>query len=945
MTERPKFTPDNLPEALKAHSQWVGWAYGEARSNGKQAKPPVDVRGRKIDPTNPVNWLDFDEALAACEEEDSSFDGIGFVLSPDDGFVCIDLDDCVDDDGRITSKAAAILDQFASYTEVSPSGTGLHIWIRGELARAVKTADVELYDRLRYVTVTGQRYSKTTEIKPKQVELDRLVTRLGADKGTQELGTPARPEGHTGIVLDNGPLTAADEELIERIRVGKRGLKFEALMQGDLSAFGGDQSAADLGLASILAWHCRRDTAQMSRIFGVSQLAARAKWQDRPDYQQRTIFQALQNQQAFNSQGFTTGGGQPPGTHPVVALPEDIEAALVALVEATREDCGAPFTNEAVTLLAQLKEQDKARFMLLRQELKQANNGVLLGELGKDIRKANRKGVPKQANTGFTQPTLGHLPPEVAAAVAGFSGCLVAYDENDKESLVPQSVAALRIGAALKGLYAYDEEGVCWRFFDGSCWQECSPVSFDRAVTALLLSGAGELGFSHAYETGVVQLIMKSGGNLLPQVEPGRIPFQNGLLDLSTRTLTPATPESSDTWNLPYQYRAGVRCPNFLAWLRQAVDGDEATVQLLRGWINALLVGRSDLQYFLHLLGAAGTGKSTFGRLVFALIGKDNRTTTTLRELETNRFETAGLFGKRLVAVEDADKYGGAVNTLKAMTGRDPLRLERKNQQQRGSFVFEGQVLLMSNERLSSTDYTSGIERRRITVEFQRRISPEEQADWAARGGEEAILHSEIPGIIEWALGLTRQEVTNIFKHRPERVRLSNLEAAMFNNPVADWMLHNLIPDENAATQVGIKQEDRGGGITTYANAQEWLYANYLTWCLGNGREALGLRRFSETLIDAAKSQGVLGVHKKKTAGGHKVFGLRIRREHETAWIDRVEQPEERKPVQASLPTEGEFTPHVVTSGQPAALFQEPPERPRAGPVSPWEPNHRGAPL
>ena len=86
-------------------------------------------------------------------------------------------------------------------------------------------------------------------------------------------------------------------------------------------------------------------------------------------------------------------------------------------------------------------------------------------------------------------------------------------------------------------------------------------------------------------------------------------------------------------------------------------------------------------------------------------------------------------------------------------------------------------------------------------------------------------------------------------------------------------------------------------------------------------------------------------MHKKKTAGGHKVFGLRIRREHETAWIDRVEQPEERKPVQASLPTEGEFTPHVVTSGQPAALFQEPPERPRAGPVSPWEPNHRGAPL
>ncbi len=385
---------------------------------------------------------------------------------------------------------------------------------------------------------------------------------------------------------------------------------------------------------------------------------------------------ALRNQQAPGNPDLTTGVTPPPGIHPVVTMPEDIEAALAALVEATRENCGAPFTDEAVALLARLKEEDKARFMLLRQELKQANNGVLLGELGKDIRKAGRKGKFNPGNAGFTAPVLSHLPPEVSAVVAGFSGCLVSYDENDRESLVPQSIAALRIGAALKGLYAYDEEGVCWRFFDGSSWQECSPVSFDRAVTALLLAGAGELGFSHAYETGVVQLIMKSGGNLLPEAIPGRIPFRNGLLDLSTRALVPATPENAATWHLPYQHRAGAKCPNFLAWLRQAVDGDEATVQLLRGWINALLVGRADLQYFLHLLGAAGTGKSTFGRLVFALIGKDNRTTTTLRELETNRFETAGLFGKRLVAVEDADKYGGAVNTLKAMTGRDPLRLD-----------------------------------------------------------------------------------------------------------------------------------------------------------------------------------------------------------------------------------------------------------------------------
>lgn len=78
-----------------------------------------------------------------------------------------------------------------------------------------------------------------------------------------------------------------------------------------------------------------------------------------------------------------------------------------------------------------------------------------------------------------------------------------------------------------------------------------------------------------------------------------------------------------------------------------------------------------------------------------------------MKQLEQNRFETAGIHGKRLVCIE-ADKYGGSVSVLKAMTGQDPLRLERKNQQQSGNFILlHHQVLVMSNERLATTDYTS----------------------------------------------------------------------------------------------------------------------------------------------------------------------------------------------------------------------------------------------
>jgi putative DNA primase/helicase len=144
-------------------------------------------------------------------------------------------------------------------------------------------------------------------------------------------------------------------------------------------------------------------------------------------------------------------------------------------------------------------------------------------------------------------------------------------------------------------------------------------------------------------------------------------------------------------------------------------------------------------------------------------------------------------------------------SVLKAMTGQDPLRLERKNQQQEGSFIYEGQTLMMSNERLATTDYTSGIERRRMTVEFSRRISKEERAEWSRRGGEETILHAEAAGIINWALRLSREEVTDIFKNMPERVRQANLDAALFNNPLMEWMLDTLLPDSGAAEQIGLK--------------------------------------------------------------------------------------------------------------------------------------------
>ena len=144
---------DNIPEELRRRPQWLVWKLEER--NGKPTKVPYIAGGvGKASSTDSETWRTFDEAVAALKT--GRYDGIGFVFSTGDPYAGADLDDCRNPEtGELEEWAVKIVQDLDGYAEVSPSGKGVHIIVRGKAPNR-KRGKVEAYSSERYFTVTGQ---------------------------------------------------------------------------------------------------------------------------------------------------------------------------------------------------------------------------------------------------------------------------------------------------------------------------------------------------------------------------------------------------------------------------------------------------------------------------------------------------------------------------------------------------------------------------------------------------------------------------------------------------------------------------------------------------------------------------------------------------------------------------------------------------------------------
>ena len=166
----------NIPRELQALRQWVCWRLVE-REPGKLTKVPYTPAGRLASSTNRRTWSTFKQVCAAAR----GFDGIGFVFTRDAGFVGIDLDKCRDPEaGETEPWALAIIDEVSSYTELSQSGRGWHIIVRGALAEQgrCRAGRVEMYDHARFFVMTGKAEFGIGREEIRAIDLTSLQERL-----------------------------------------------------------------------------------------------------------------------------------------------------------------------------------------------------------------------------------------------------------------------------------------------------------------------------------------------------------------------------------------------------------------------------------------------------------------------------------------------------------------------------------------------------------------------------------------------------------------------------------------------------------------------------------------------------------------------------------------------------------------------------------------------
>lgn len=277
-----------IPQALQSLRRWVMWKY--VIRGSKAEKLPFRAFNGMASVSDENTWVSYDEAIGQIEK----FDGVGFVFDERDGLCGIDFDACRNPDtGAIEQWAKDWIAKLDSYSEVSPSETGVKVVIRGkspfpngrkvvvaaETTSADKQPGIEVYDRRRYFCITGWRIGGglSPDVEERQAVLDELC---------KHFFPPPKAPPTTAPLLDN--------QITERAR------KYVSTMPGSISGQGGHNAAFRVACVLILGFSLSHDQA----------FALMSEWNNKcePVWSEREINHKLKSaEQQQGERGFLIG--------------------------------------------------------------------------------------------------------------------------------------------------------------------------------------------------------------------------------------------------------------------------------------------------------------------------------------------------------------------------------------------------------------------------------------------------------------------------------------------------------------------------------------------------------------------------------------------------------------------------------------------------------------
>ena len=434
----------------------------------------------------------------------------------------------------------------------------------------------------------------------------------------------------------------------------------------------------------------------------------------------------------------------------------------------------------------------------------------------------------------------------------------------------PRETAAL-IAEEYGHQWKFDNEQKEWRVYSGKHWEKVEIGNFEtllmRVVDSKNIAYPGD-----AYLTDVLKLLTK----LLREKHWGGVDrrrfinFSNCVLDGDSGKTREHQPGDRFTSYLPFEHKPlkgdtstalqalEANCPNINTWMRTAMKGDAKKIFKLLAIINGCLrFSFHGWQQFVHLIGAPGSGKGTFARLMEKIVGKDNTQPCSLDSLKDGS-TLANIIDKQLVVFGDERKPVGVESILR-LTGGDSVNY-REVYRPVANAYFYGLLLICSNDPIFMGN-TTGLERRLCLVEFNNPIPK------ALRNSEmEASFDSEIASLIAIALSLPSSEVKQAVQG------IGDAEIADFK--AAEWEMKVRMDSLAAFFEMELIVED---GAQIRAGD---LFNCYKDFCEEIKKPAMSLTTFSPGLEKLFNE-----LHQPVTrdrSGRHVTFiGLRLRREND----------------------------------------------------------------